>query len=320
VSRVLVTGASGFVGSALCAALGASGVHTVRAAMRRAGSIPAGVTESVVVGDIGAATDWDAALAGVDAIVHTAARAHDTSGADPESYLETNARGSRRLAEAAARAGVHRLLYLSTIKVNGEASARGAFSPHDSPRPQGPYATSKWLGEQWVSEVAASGGMQAVIVRAPLVYGPGVRANFRRLLDWVNRGRAIPLGAVRNRRSLVGIWNLCDLLQLLLRHPQASGRVWMVSDGDDRSTPELIELIGQAMQRRVRLFRAPLALLRVAAALTGRSADLSRICDSLQADITATRHELAWSPPVLLPEGLRRTVTWYLSESSVRRP
>jgi UDP-4-keto-D-QuiNAc 4-reductase len=215
---------------------------------------------------------------------------------------------------------VHRLLYLSTIKVNGEASVRGAFSPHDTPHPRGPYAISKWLGEQWVSEVAAEGGLQAVILRAPLVYGPGVRANFRRLLDWVDRDRTIPLGAVRNRRSLVGIWNLCDLLQRLLLHPQAPGRVWMVSDGDDRSTPELIQLIGRAMQRRVRLLRAPLGLLRVAAAVTGHSADLRRVCDSLQADIEMTRRELAWSPPMPLEQGLERTVTSYLSESRAVRP
>lgn len=321
-SRVLVTGATGFVGRALCTALGTGGAHTVRAATRRAGLAPPGATESAVVGDIGAATNWDAALEGVEMVVHTAARAHDLSAAegDAASYLETNARGSRCLAEAAVRAGVRRLLYLSTIKVNGEASMRGAFMPDDAPRPQGPYATSKWLGEQWVSEVASRGGLQVVIVRAPLVYGPGARANFRRLLHWVDRGRAIPLGAVRNRRSLVGIGNLCDLLQRLLLHPRASGRVWMVSDGDDRSTPDLIQIIGRAMQRRVRLIRVPLGLLRVAAAATGHSADLRRVCDSLQADIEATRRDLAWSPPIPLEEGLQRTVTSYLSENRVPRP
>jgi len=269
-----------------------------------------------VVGDIGSATDWNAALEGVELVVHAAARAHDVSGteADNEGYLETNARGSRRIAEAAARVGVRRLLYLSSIKVNGEVSAGGGFSPTDAPRPQGVYATSKWLGEQSVSEIAAKSALKAVIVRAPLVYGPGVRANFLRLLDWVERGRPIPLGAVRNRRSLVGIWNLCDLLLRLLVHPHAPGRVWMVSDGDDRSTPELIQLISRAMQRRVRLVKAPLGLLRLAGTLTGRSVDLGRVCDSLQADISQTRRDLAWSPPVPLEEGVQRTVSWYLSE------
>jgi nucleoside-diphosphate-sugar epimerase len=248
-------------------------------------------------------------------VVHAAARAHEGSvtAADAQAYLEINASGSRRLAESAARAGVRRLLYLSTIKVNGETSAGDGFSPADTPRPQGVYATSKWLGEQAVAEVAARSRLQAVIVRAPLVYGPGARANFLRLLDWVDRGRPIPLGSVRNRRSLVGIWNLCDLLQRLLVDPQASGRVWMVSDGNDRSTPELIQLIGEAMRRRVWLIRAPLPLLRLAATLTGRSADLSRVCDSLQADISETRSVLAWSPPVMLEEGLLRTVSWYLA-------
>lgn len=314
-SRVLVTGATGLVGGALCEALAAAGRYEVRAALRRAGPTPAGATESIVVGDIGAATDWAAALEGIELVVHAAARAHEVTAtaADADVYLETNARGSRRLAESAARAGVRRLLYVSTIKVNGETSVGDGFSPTDVPRPQGVYATSKWLGEQWVVESAAHSGLQVVIVRAPLVYGPGARANFRRLLDWVDRGKPIPFGAVRNRRSLVGIWNLCDLLQRLLVHPQASGRVWMVSDGDDRSTPELIQLIGRAMQRRVRLIRAPLSMLRVAAMLTGRSADLSRVCGSLQADITETRRTLAWSPPVPLEEGLQRTVSWYLA-------
>jgi nucleoside-diphosphate-sugar epimerase len=316
VTRVLVTGSTGLVGGALCGALAAAGRFPVRAVLRRAGPTPAGATESIVVGDIGAATDWNAALEGVELVVHAAARAHDVSGtgAGDEAYLETNARGSRRLAESAARAGVRRLLYLSTIKVNGEKSAGGGFSPTDTPRPQGAYAISKWLGEQWVAEIAAHSGLQAVIVRAPLVYGPGARANFLRLLDWVDRGRPIPLGAVRNRRSLVGIWNLCDLLQRLLVHPQAPGRVWMVSDGDDRSTPDLIQLIGRAMLRRVRLIWAPVPLLRVAGTLAGRSADVSRVCDSLQADIAETRRDLAWSPPVPLEEGVQRTVSWYLSE------
>ncbi|MGO9882960.1 MAG: NAD-dependent epimerase/dehydratase family protein [Solirubrobacteraceae bacterium] len=311
---MLVTGGSGFVGSALCEALAAAGQHTIRAALRRAGPMPSGATESIVVGDVGTATDWNAALEGVEVVVHAAALAHEVSAteADAGAYLETNARGSRRLAESAAGAGVRRLLYLSTIKVNGETSAGGGFSPTATPRPQGAYATSKWRGEQSVVEIAAHSGLQVVIVRAPLVYGPGVRANFLRLLDWVDRGRPIPLGAVRNRRSLVGIWNLCDLLLRLLVDPQAPGRVWMVSDGDDRSTPELVQLIGRAMQRRVRLIRVPLPLLRVAATLAGRSADLSRVCDSLQADISETRRVLAWSPPVELEEGLQRTVSWYL--------
>jgi nucleoside-diphosphate-sugar epimerase len=314
-TRVLITGGSGFVGGALCAALAAAGQHTIRVALRRAGPMPSGAAESIVVGDVGAATDWSVALEGVEVVVHAAALAHEVSatGPDAEAYLETNARGSRRLAESAAAAGVRRLLYLSTIKVNGETSAGGGFSPTDTPCPQGAYATSKWLGEQSVTDIAARSRLQAVIVRAPLVYGPGVRANFLRLLDWVERGRLIPLGAVRNRRSLVGIWNLCDLLLRLLVDPQAPGRVWMVSDGDDRSTPELVQLIGRAMQRRVRLIRAPLTLLRVAATLTGRSADLSRVCDSLQADISETRRVLAWSPPVMLEEGLLRTVSWYLA-------
>jgi nucleoside-diphosphate-sugar epimerase len=315
-SRILVTGANGFVGQVLCGVLGAAG-YSVRAALRGPCALPVGATDSTLVGDIDATTDWSAALAGVDLVAHLAGRAHrlgDTR-ADAERYAATNAWGTRRLAEACAAAGVRRLVFVSTVKVNGEGPTITPYSAQDPPAPHDPYGQSKWLGEQLLQEVTARSHLQAAIVRPPLVYGPGVRANFLRLLRWVDRGWPIPLGAVQNRRSLVSVWNLCDLLMRLLTHPGAAGRVWMVSDDEDLSTPELMREIARAMERRARLIPVPVALLASVAAATGRRAELRRLCGSLQVDITPTRHELAWAPPVSFGEGLARTVSWYRSQT-----
>lgn len=311
--RVLVTGATGFIGVALCDALAGAG-YSVRAALRSDRQLPFTVAERVVVGDIGSTTDWNAALHGVDAIVHAAARAHivDDTASNSDLYVETNVRGTRCLAEAGARAGVRRLVYLSSIKVNGEATTLGRpYTPADEPRPQDAYGKSKWLAENCLSEVAASAGMEAVIVRPPLVYGPGVRANFLRLMNWVDSGWPLPLGAVSNERSVVSIWNLCDLLVRLVEHRSAPGNVWMVSDGAPVSTRELVRRIGTAMGRRVRFLPVPPALLHWGGAVVGRGAEVRRFCGSLSVDISHTRAALHWTPPVGVDEALARTVRWY---------
>jgi nucleoside-diphosphate-sugar epimerase len=311
-TRVLVTGATGFVGRALCEILTGKG-YVVRAALRADQALPPYIAERAVVGDIGGTTDWGAALTGVELIVHAAARAHrfDDARESSQLYFETNGNGTRRLAQEAAQAGVRRFVYVSSVKVNGERCAERAFGPLDAPAPQDAYGLSKWRGESFVAEVAARSGMGAAIVRPPLVYGPGVRANFLRLLSWVDRGWPLPFGAVHNRRSLVSVWNLCDLLVGLLTHPAASGSVWMVSDGDDLSTPELVRRIATTMGRRVSLLPVPVAVLRAAAGMVGRAAEMERLCGSLFVDITQTRRELNWSAPVSVDEGLARTVAWY---------
>lgn len=313
---VLVTGASGFVGRTLCRVLMDSGFR-VRAAVRRSGGVPDGI-EQVAIGDIGSATDWTEALRGVDAVVHAAARAHimNAQPSDFDLYYETNARGTARLAEAAASAGVRRFVYVSSIKVNGEERPVGAYRPTDTPNPQDPYGKSKWEGEQAL--LAAAGSMQAAIVRPPLVYGPGVRANFLRLMRWVDKEYPLPLASIQNRRSLVSVWNLCDLLVHLIQCPLADNQAWLVSDGEDLSTPELIRKIAAAMGRQPRLLPVPVALLQLAGTLAGKGAEISRLRGSLAVDIAATRERLGWSPRVSMHDALVRTVQWYLGEVRAR--
>jgi UDP-N-acetyl-alpha-D-quinovosamine dehydrogenase len=314
VKRVLVTGATGFVGQPLCELLAHSG-FVVRAALRNDRAVSACIAEKAVVGDIAATTDWRVALDGVDVVLHIAARVHvlNDAGASVQLYSKTNAQGTERLAKASAQAGIRRFVFLSSVKVNGEETTGHAYSPHDEPQPQDVYGTSKWLAEKHVMEVAGGTGMEAVIVRSPLVYGPGVRANFLRLLRWVDKEWPLPLGAIKNERSLVSIWNLCDLLALLLEHPLAPGRTWMVSDGEDVSTPELIQRLGRAMNRKVRLLPVPMSLLRLFGRLTRRDAEVARLCGSLLVNIDSTRRELEWVPPIKLDEGLARTVAAYLT-------
>jgi nucleoside-diphosphate-sugar epimerase len=218
------------------------------------------------------------------------------------------------LASASVQSGVRRFLYLSSVKVNGEETSDRAYGPYDEPHPADAYGASKWIGEKHLLAITATAGIAAVIVRSPLVYGSGARANFLRLLRWVDRGWPLPLGAVQNRRSLVSVWNLCDLLVLLLRHPTAAGRAWMVSDGQDLSTPELIRRLGQAMNRRVRLLPVAPAVLQFCGSLLGRKEEIARLCGSLAVDITHTRRDLGWSPPLSIDEGLARTSNWYLAE------
>jgi UDP-glucose 4-epimerase len=309
-TRVLVTGASGFVGHTLCQTLSEAG-WTVRAALRRTTSVAA--PEQTLVGEITGRTQWAQALAGTDCVVHLAAQAHilQRSRQARARYHETNAEGTRCLARAAAAHGVRRFVYLSTVKVNGERSGARPFTAADAPHPEDAYAHSKWLGERYLDEAAAGTAMQAVIVRAPLVYGPGVRANFLRLMRWVDHEWPLPFGAARNRRSLVSVWNLSELLLLLLRYPGPAAGTWMVSDGEDLSTPELLRRLAQAMGRRAHLLSVPVPMVLAAGALLGQAAALRRLCTSLAVDVTATRARFAWAPALSVDEALARTVAWY---------
>jgi UDP-glucose 4-epimerase len=310
--RVLVTGATGFVGRTLCETLSKSG-YLVRASLHLDRSTPDWISEKVLVGDIGAATDWREALQGVSLVVHLAARAHILRDSAAASYVETNAEGTRRLADESARAGVKRFLYLSSVKVNGEATVDGAYTSSDEPHPLDDYGKSKWSAEMHVRRIAVSSAMDAVIVRPPLVYGPGVRANFLRLMRMVDSGWPLPLGAIDNRRSLISVWNLCDFLKRALEHPIASNRTWMVSDGEDLSTPDIIRRLGRAMGKRVRLIPVPVSVLKLIGAATGKKAELDRLCGSLVVDMAQSCRDLEWRPTLSVDEGLARTVLWYRS-------
>jgi nucleoside-diphosphate-sugar epimerase len=318
-TRVLLTGATGFVGGALSVALAERG-YLVRAALRVDRPLPAGCVEKAIVGDIGPDTKWGEALRDVDLVVHAAARAHasDEGTGNAELYMRVNARGTQQLADSAVAAGITRFVFLSSVKVNGERTVARAYAPTDEPRPQDAYGVSKWAAERHLMQLAANTPMRAAIVRAPLVFGPGVRANFLRLMRWIDKERPLPLGAVDNTRSLVSIWNLCDLLMNLLQNPVALGRTWMVSDGEDLSTSDLVRRIGDAMGRRVRLLPVPISMLRLCGGLIGRKGEIARLCDSLRVDITLTRLELPWSPPMTVDEALARTVAWYVSGGRAR--
>ena len=303
----LVTGANGFVGTALCKALRMLG-RPVRPVVRATQRHPA---DEVVIGDIGPETDWTPVLNEVDTVIHLAARAHvveDTIANPLAVYLKVNKAGTARLAQQAAQAGVRRLIYVSSIKVLGEATQARPFHADDSPAPEDAYGKSKWEAEETLKAIARDTGIEAVIVRPPLVYGPGVKGNFARLVSLVKRGVPLPLGNVNNRRSLVALDNLVDLLVLCIDHPSAAAQTFLVSDGEDLSTPDLIRRIAEAMGRSARLMPIPVSMLKLAGQLTGRMAEVNRLMGSLQVDVQPTCRILGWSPRVTVDEGLRRAV------------
>jgi nucleoside-diphosphate-sugar epimerase len=321
VNRVCVTGASGFIGRALCSTLLARG-HSVRAVARSAVSMPTVAGLDVIeLGEVDAQSDWSLALAGVDCVIHCAARAHvmrETESDSLATYRLVNSDGSRRLAEQATATGVRRMVYLSSIKVNGEQTEPGApFLFSDAPDPEDPYGISKWEAEQALWEVSARTGLEVVVLRPPLVYGPGVKGNFLRLLQWAAGGVPLLLGAVHNQRSLVGLDNLVDLLIRCVDHPVAAGQTFLVSDGKDLSTSELLRQITHAMDKSSRLIPVPVPLLRLAGRMIGRSGEVDRLVGSLQIDSSFTRETLGWTPPVSVEAGMQAMVDDFLRRSSM---
>jgi nucleoside-diphosphate-sugar epimerase len=307
---VLVTGASGFVGRAVWLRLnGMSGVTAV-GSVRRAGVVAQPSAPLVTVGALSAQTDWSAALAGVHAVVHTAARVHvmQEGATDPlEEFRRVNVQGTLNLARQAVSAGVQRFVFVSSIKVNGEATQPGSpFAADDVAAPLDAYGLSKMEAEQGLRDVAVKTGLEVVIIRPPLVYGPGVKANFAAMMRWLQRGVPLPLGAIHNQRSLVALDNLVDLIVTCLTHPAAANQTFLVSDDEDVSTTELLRRMGGAMGRPARLIPAPASFLQGAAALLGKRDVAQRLCGSLQVDIQKTRQFLGWNPPLTLDQGLKR--------------
>lgn len=313
-NKVLVTGANGFIGKILLAELIAAGFD-VKGTVRSSASL-AGQSAAVVVGDINAGTSWQDALQGVDVVVHLAARVHvmkETVLDSLRAFREVNVAGTENLARQAAAHGVRRFIYLSSIKVNGDQTDR-AFSADDNAIPRDSYGLSKWEAEQVLRKVSAETGLEIVIIRPPLAYGPGVKGNFLRLLKLVNSGCPLPLGKVSNKRSMVSVDNLCDLIKICIDHPGADGQVFLVSDGHDLSTLDLIRMMAAHMRQSARLFSLPLGWLYGLGKIVGKKPEIDRLCDSLQVDIQQTCNKLQWMPPYSVDEEIRKTVAWFMAQ------
>ena len=310
--KILVTGANGFVGTALYRALIGRGFAARRAVRRAEAVVTPGA--DVVVGEIGPTTDWRQALQDVDAVIHLAARAHVMRDAavDPlADYRRVNVLGTQGLARAAADAGVRRMIFLSSIKVNGEKTASKPYSEQDPPRPQDAYGVSKWEAEQMLRAIAADSHMEAVVLRPPLLYGPGVKGNFLGLMRVIDRGLPLPLASIHNRRSLLYIGSLIDAIMLCLNNPMAAGKTYLLADSEGVSTPDLIRGIASALRKPARLLPFPPALLKFAGALAGKTESVSRLLGSLQIDASSIRRELNWQPCADMARGLAETARWY---------
>ena len=325
--KILVTGATGFVGSALVHHLAHLPEYNILAALRRATNSISSPIIPVYINAQTSNTDWSAALQEVDIVIHLAARVHvmqDRADDPLAAFREVNTVGTKHLAMEAAKAGVRRFVYLSSIKVNGEHTGQRteglglskgnvqlSFSETDTPNPQDPYAVSKWEAEQILHSIAKETGMEVVIIRPPLVYGPGVKANFLNMMRWLHRGVPLPLGAIDNKRSLVALDNLVDLIMTCIDHPAAVNQTFLAGDGEDLSTTELLRRMGKALGKPARLLPVPEWLLKTGLNAIGKRDIAQRLCSSLQVDISKARDMLGWIPPLGVDEGLKLTAEWY---------
>jgi len=316
-NRILLTGASGFVGRAVLDRLMASNTQVV-SVFRSNSDKRTNVSTDFLVDAIDLNTDWTRGLEKVGTVIHCAARVHimNDSCADPlAEFRKVNVDGTLNLARQTANAGIRRFIFISSIKVNGEGTAPGKpYFAEDVPNPKDPYGVSKMEAENGLRALASETGMEVVIIRPVLVYGPGVKANFLSMMRWLNKGVPLPLGAIHNKRSLVALDNLIDLIVTCINHPAAANQTFLVSDGEDISTTYLLRRMGLALGKSARLLPVPAWFIKGAAALLGKQAVSQRLCGSLQVDISKTRTLLSWEPPVSVDEALRKTATHFLQE------
>ena len=315
---ILVTGASGFVGRRLCKQLFDVGAF-VRSVGRGKFQVP--FASSFTIDGINANTDWGDALDNVDVVVHCAARVHvmNDSAVDPlAEFREVNTYGTLSLARQAAKAGVKRFIFLSSIKVNGEYTAEQPFASGDTNVPLDPYGLSKYEAEQGLLKIGQETGLEVVIIRPPLVYGPGVKANFLSLLRWVGKGAPLPLGMINNKRSFVALDNLVDLICVCIDHPNANGQIFLVSDDHDLSTTELLQGMAKALGKPSRLIPVPMFVLNSGARLLGKADIAQRLFASLQVDISNTKELLGWTPPITVEQGLKKVADAYVNGEESR--
>lgn len=313
---VLVTGANGFVGKALCEDLLTRG-YLVRGAVRRELALCSECDyDQVSMGEIDTDSDWSSALAGIDSVVHLAGRVHlmRETAVDPlTEFRRVNVALTLHLARQAARSGVRRFVFISSIKVNGEVTPAGQpYTASDIPRPTDPYGISKHEAEMGLRALAVETGLEVVIIRPVLVYGPNVKANFSSMMNWLQRGVPLPLGSLRSKRSFVALHNLIDLITVCLQHPAAANQTFLVSDGDDLTISELLRRTGTALGRPARLIPIPMMVLRAWTKLLHQEAVSKRLLDSLQVDISKTRRVLGWTPPVRVDDALRETAQHFM--------
>ena len=303
---MLITGATGFVGTGLC-----QKADDAELKIRRALRSGTGKNE-IVIGEIGPYTDWSAALKGIKTVIHLAARVHvmkDKAEGSLAEFRRVNVEGTLNLARQAVNAGVKRLIFISSIKVSGESTHYGKpFTAMDVPNPQDAYAISKFEAEQGLRELEKDTGLEVIIIRPPLVYGPGVKANFLKLMQAVYKGLPLPLGLVQNKRSLVALDNFVDLIISCIHHPAAARQTFLVSDGEDLSMPELIGKLAKAMGKKSRLLPVPPALLSLGGTIAGKRVEMDRLISSLQVDINHTLEVLGWYPKLTVEQGISETV------------
>lgn len=315
-TRILITGATGFVGDSLGMALAVSGQYSLRALVRNACLIIPWAEDVFNLQDLSIIDKPAEVFQGVDVVIHCAARVHvmeDTSSDPLSEFRKVNVDGTLNLARQAARAGARRFIFISSIKVNGEGTEPGSvYTADDIPAPQDPYGVSKMEAEEGLRQIASETDMEVVIVRPVLVYGPGVKANFLNMMRWLHKGIPLPLGAIHNKRSLVALDNLIDLIATCIDHPAAANQTFIAADGEDLSTTDLLRRMGAALNAPARLIPIPQALLVFIAAALRKQSIAQRLCSSLQVDISKTRDLLSWEPPLSVDDGLRQAAHSYL--------